>query len=125
MLVPLLPWAIVKVVGEAVNLKLPKASTVNVSVVLALKLPEVPVMVTVAVPSFAVLLAVRVSVLVEVAGFGLNEAVTPFGNPEAASDTLPENPFTGVMVMVLVPLAPPLAMVTTFGEAERLKLCTN
>lgn len=125
MLVPLLPWAIVKVVGEAVNLKLPKASTVNVSVVLAFRLPEVPVMVSVAVPSFAVLLAVRVSVLVEVAGFGLNEAVTPFGNPEAASDTLPENPFTGVMVMVLVPLAPPLAMVTAFGEAERLKLCTN
>jgi hypothetical protein len=124
-LVPLLPWAIVKVVGEAVNLKLPKASTVNVSVVLAFRLPEVPVMVSVAVPSFAVLLAVRVSVLVEVAGFGLNEAVTPFGNPEAASDTLPENPFTGVMVMVLVPLAPPLAMVTAFGEAERLKLCTN
>jgi len=105
--------------------KLPNASTVNVSVVVALRLPEVPVIVTVAVPAFAVLLAVRVSVLVEVAGFGLKEAVTPVGNPEAASVTLPENPPDGVMVIVLVPLAPPLAMVTELGEADRLKLCTE
>ena len=106
-------------------MKLPNASTVNVSVVVALRLPEVPVIVTVAVPAFAVLLAVRVSVLVEVAGFGLKEAVTPVGNPEAASVTLPENPPDGVMVIVLVPLAPPLAMVTELGEADRLKLCTE
>jgi hypothetical protein len=92
-------------------------------VVVALRLPDVPVMVTVTVPVFAVALAVRVRTLLEVAGFGLKAAVTPFGSPEAASVTLPENPFTGVMVMVLVPLAPPFAMVTAFGEAERLKLC--
>src|ERR1700690_959303 len=124
-LVPLLPWATVKVFGAAVRVKLPNPSTVSVMVVVALRLPEVPVMVTVTVPAFAVLLAVRVRVLVEVAGFGLKPAVTPLGNPEAASVTLPENPFCGVMVMVLVPLAPPFAMVTVLGEAERVKLCAS
>lgn len=39
--------------------------------------------------------------------------------------TLPENPFTGVIVMVLVPLAPPFAIATELGEAERVKLCTR
>jgi hypothetical protein len=121
-LLPLLPWATVKVFGEAVSVKLPNAFTVSVMVVVALRLPEIPVIVTVTVPAFAVLLAVRVRVLVEVAGFGLNAAVTPLGSPEAASVTSPENPLTGVMVMVLAPLAPPFAMVTEFGEADKVKL---
>ena len=121
-LVPLLPCAIVKALGEALSVKLPSTSTVSVRVVVALRLPEVPLMVTVTVPALAVLLAVRVRVLVVVAGFGLNVAVTPVGNPVADRETLPENPFTGVMVMVLVPLAPPLAMLTELGEAERVKL---
>jgi hypothetical protein len=98
---------------------------VSVIVVVAVRLPDVPVMVTVVVPAFAVALAVKVKTLVEVAGFGLKEAVTPAGNLELVSVTLPENPLTGVMVMVVVPLAPPLAMLTADGEAERLKLCTK
>jgi len=121
-LVPLLPCATVKLLGKAVRVKLPSASTVSVRVVVSFRLPEVPVMVIVEVPAFAVLAAVRVRMLVEVAGFGLNCAVTPFGSVELDSVTLPENPFTGVMVMVLVPLAPPLAMLTELGEAERVKL---
>ena len=116
MLIPLLPWATVKVFGEAVSVKFPNGFTVNVIVVAALRLPEVPVIVTVAVSFVAVALAVRVRML----GFGLNEAVTPFGSPEAVSVTLPENPLTGVMVTVLVPLAPPCAMATAFGEADRV-----
>jgi len=124
-LVPLLPCATDNAVGEAVMVKVPSASTVSEIVVVAFKLPEVPVIVTVVVPAVADLLAVSVKTLVEVAGFGLNDAVTPLGRPVAANDTLPENPFTGEMVMVLVPLAPPLAMVTALGEAERVKLCTN
>jgi len=67
----------------------------------------VPVTVTVAVPVVAVLLAVSVSELVEVAGLGLNAAVTPFGIPVADKLTLPEKPFDGVMVIVLVPALPP------------------
>ena len=59
-----------------------------------------------AVPVVAVLLAVKVSVLVEVVGFVLNVAVTPLGKPDAASVTLPENPPMSVTVIVLVPLPP-------------------
>jgi hypothetical protein len=56
--------------------------------------PEVPVMVTVFVPSGAELLAVRVSTLLPVAvGFGEKVAVTPLGRPAAARLTLPANPY--------------------------------
>jgi len=61
--------------------------------VVCVKLPEVPVMVTVTVPVVAVLLAVSVKVLVAVAGFGLKDAVTPVGKPEADKLTLPLKPF--------------------------------
>jgi len=80
------------------------------------------VTITVTFPTFAALLAVRVKTLDEVAGFGVKEAVTSLGSPEAASVTLPENPCTGVMVIVLVPLAPPLAMATAFGERRARNL---
>jgi hypothetical protein len=81
------------------------------------KLPEVPVMVTVTVPVVAVLLAVSVNVLVVVAGFVLNDAVTPLGRPEADKVTLPLKPFCGVTVIVLVP-AVPCVIVKLFGDAE-------
>lgn len=54
-------------------------------------------------PVGAVAAAVKIRVLVAVAGFGLKEAVTPFGSPDADSDTADENPFFGVMVIVFVP----------------------
>jgi len=47
--------------------------------VVAVKLPEVPVIVTVAVPVVAVALAVNVSTLVPVVGLVPNVAVTPLG----------------------------------------------
>ena len=77
--------------------------SVSVSGVVCVRLPEVPVTVTVPENGVAVALAVSVSVLLLVAGFGLKAAVTPLGNPEAESDTLPLNPFSGVIVIVLVP----------------------
>jgi hypothetical protein len=98
---------------------------VSVIVVVAFRLPEVPMIVTVKVPEGAVLLAVSVTTLLVVAGFTLKEAVTPVGNPEAAKVTLPENPFTGVIVIVLFPPAAPLATVRAVGDAERLKLCAR
>ena len=117
-LVPLLPCAAtVKVLAGSVSVKFPNAFTVGLSVVVTLRLPEVPVIVTVAFPFVAVALAVRVRVLVEVAGFGLKEAVTPFGSPEAASVTSPENPLIGVMVIVLVPWLP-CVMVKLLGLAD-------
>ena len=83
-----------------------KACTVREIVVALIKLPDVPVMVTVAVPVVAALLAVSVNVLVLVVGFVLNEAVTPVGRADADKVTLPLKPFCGVTAMALVPLVP-------------------
>ena len=70
------------------------------------KLPLVPVTVTVAGLVVAEAEAVRVNVLLAVAGVGLKLAVTPLGRPLAVRATLPLNPLLGVIVMVLVPFAP-------------------
>ena len=80
--------------------------TVNAMVVLAVRLPEVPVIVTVDVPTVAEVLAVSVSTLDPVVGFVPNEAVTPLGRLDAARVTLPLNPFAPVTVMVSVALLP-------------------
>ena len=85
--------------------------------VLLIRLPDVPVTVTEAVPVAAELLAVSVSVLVLVVLLGLNDAVTPLGRPDADKLTLLLKPFCGVTVMVLAPLAP-CVIVRLFGEAE-------
>ena len=69
----------------------------------------------------AVLLAVNVSILVLVAGFGLNEAVTPVGRPDAARVTAPVNPLIGFTMMVLFPLLPCGTVAGDTDEAERLK----
>ncbi len=94
---------------------------VTVILVVALRLPDVPVIVTVVVLRFDVLAAVRVRTLVEVAGFGLKAALTPAGSPEAINVTLPENAFAGVTVMALVAL-PPGSRMTVLNEAVRVKL---
>jgi hypothetical protein len=82
--------------------------------------PEVPVIVTGDIPIVALLLAISVKVLVAVAGFVLNDAVTPLGRPDADKLTLPVKPFWGTMVMLLETLDP-CAMVRLLGDAERLK----
>jgi hypothetical protein len=73
-------------------------------------------MVIVPVPVLAAALAVNVNVLDDVAGFGLNAAVTPLGRPDAARLTLPLNPFAGLIVTVLVPLLP-CTTLNVFGVA--------
>ena len=75
-------------------------------VVEAVVQPEVPVMVIVAAPMVAVLLAVRVSRLLVVAGLVPKEAVTPLGRPLAASVTLPVNPLVPGTEIVSVALLP-------------------
>ena len=63
--------------------------TVNVTeAALWVRLPDVPVMVSVAVPGAAVVLAVSVNTLEVAAGFGLNAAVTPLGRPDTEKVTL-------------------------------------
>ena len=80
------------------------------------RLPEVPVMVTVDVPGVAELAALSVSVLGLVVLARLNDAVTPLGRPDVARATVPVKPFCGVMVIVLLALAP-CATLTLAGDA--------
>jgi hypothetical protein len=86
-------------------------------VVVWVKLPELPVMVTVAGPTVAVLDAVSVRMLVPVVLLGLKDAVTPAGRPVADRATDPVKLLVPLTVMVLVPLLP-CTTFTLLGEAE-------
>ena len=118
--VPELPRATLRLLGDAERLKFGPRFTVREIVVVCVRPPDVPVIVTVKLPVAAVLLAVSVNVLVLVVLLGLNDAETPLGWPEADRLTLPVKPLCRVTVIVLVPLDPWM-MVTLDGEAERLK----
>ena len=85
---------------------MPAGFTVSVIVALLLRVPEVPVIVTLKVPVAAVPLADKVSTLMAVAGFAPKAALTPLGKPDALRFTLPLNPFKGVIVSVVEPDAP-------------------
>lgn len=80
--------------------------TVSCTVVVLVKEPDTPLMVTVEVPTVAVALAVKVSELVVLAGFGEKFAVTPLGRVEVLRVTLPLNPFSGVIETVVEALLP-------------------
>ena len=90
---------------------------VSATVVVCVRVPEMPVIVTVAGPTVAVLAAVNVNVLVPVVLAGLNDAVTPAGNPVALRATEPVNPWRPVTVTVLLPLAPATTL-TLLGVDE-------
>jgi hypothetical protein len=117
-LAPPPPCVMLRLVGDAESVKFGGPVTARVIVAVFVKLPDVPVIVTGTVPRVAVLLAVNDNVLVVVAGFGLNDAVTPLGRPEADKLTGPLKPFCAVTVIVLVPLAPS-AMLILVGDVER------
>ena len=119
-LVPVFPCVMVKELGEAESEKSGAAFTVRVIVVVWVSVPETPVTVSVTVPVAAVLLAVRVSVLAEVALVGLKLAVTPEGSPLTERFTDPLKPFNGFTVMVLVPIFP-CVMASELGDADRVK----
>jgi hypothetical protein len=117
--VPVLPRATLRLLGDAERLKFGPGFTVRAIVVVCVRPPDVPVIVTVTLPVVAVLLAVSVSVLVLVVLPGMKDGVTPLGRPEADKLTLPVKPFCGVTVIVLVPLFP-WVIVRLDGDAERL-----
>ena len=68
--------------------------TPRVRFVVALRLPEVPVMVSVLVPTLTVRLDVSVRVLKLVAGLGEKLALTPLGRPDTDRFTFPVNPYS-------------------------------
>src|SRR5882762_6315423 len=117
--VPVLPRATLRLLGDAERLKFGPRFTVRAIVVVCVRPPDVPVIVTVALPVVAVLLAVSVSVLVLVVLPGLNDPVTPFGRTEVDRLTLLLKPFVGLIVTVLAPLVP-WVRVTLEGDAGRL-----
>ena len=72
----------------------PSVLIVSARVVLAVRTPEVPVMVTVDVPGAALLVAVSVITLYpEETAAGEKDAVTPLGSPDAERAALPVNPY--------------------------------
>jgi hypothetical protein len=104
--VALLPWVIGTVEAVGASTMLGATLTVNAIVVEAVRLPEVPAIVTVAAPRAAVPLAVSVTPLDPVVGLVAKAAVTPLGKPDADRVTLPVNPVAPVTVMVSVAVLP-------------------
>ena len=101
---PEAPWAMARVVGE-IESEMLGVRTVTDTFVLAVREPELPVMVRLYVPGIAEL-SVAVSTLVPVVGFGLNDAVIPLGTPVAASVTLPLKPEAPLTVIEVAAGAP-------------------
>jgi hypothetical protein len=121
-LIPLpMPCVIVTALGvlARVNDGLP-CVMLTPTVVELVNWPDIPVIVTVAGPGVAVELTVKVSVLEVVAGFGLNDAVIPFGSPAAVRLTCPLKPPCGKIDIRLVPLVPS-GMISEFGVAANVK----
>ena len=73
------------------------APMARAKVVVAATAPDLPVIVTLYCPTAAELLAVNISPLDPVVGFGKKDAVTPLGTPDAKRLTPPANPFSGFM----------------------------
>lgn len=95
--------------------------TVTGMVVIAVALPEVPVIVRVKDPLAAVPSAVSVNTLVPVVGLGANAAVIPVGRVDAASVTLPVKPPVSATVMVSVTLLPPAVTLRLGVEGVSVK----
>lgn len=85
-------------------------------VVVAVTLPEVPVIVTVGVPAGSEAAAVKVTTLEPVVGLLPKAAVTPLGRLEAARVTGAVNPFKSRTEMVSVALAPSATDMVDVGD---------
>lgn len=120
-LAPLPPGLTLRLEGAAESVKPGGVVIVSVTVVLTTVAPEVPETVTVAFPMAAFAAAVNVSALLWLLERALKDAVTPVGSPDAARVTVPLKPVCGVIVMVLVPVAPS-ATLTLAGDADSVKV---
>lgn len=127
LIVPVFPVAapgetVKVVVPPEPGAKLGSAVIVSAMLVVALNVPEVPVMVTVtgAEVMVAEVLAVKVSTWVPAAEPATKDPVTPLGRPLMEREIVPEKPPTSVEVIVVVPL-PPWATDNVVGDEERVK----
>jgi hypothetical protein len=91
-LLALAPIAMLRAEGATDKLNLGVPVTASEMVSLLVRLPEVPVMVTVEALDGALAAAVKVTVLLVAVLVGEKAAVTPLGRPEAVSATVPANP---------------------------------
>jgi hypothetical protein len=107
-------------VGEADNVNVGGRVMVSAMLVVADTAPDLPVIVTVVVAAAVEVAAVKVTVLWP-AFMAPKLAITPDGNPEAVNATVLSKPFTAVIAMLLVPLAP-LLRLTLAGVAASVKL---
>jgi hypothetical protein len=93
---------------------------VSATVVVCVRPPEVPVIVTVVRPGVAALVAVSVKTLVPVVFTGLKNAITPAGKPLAVRATEPLKLLMPATAIVLLPLLPGTTL-KLLGEADREK----
>jgi hypothetical protein len=119
-LTPVAPRFTVRLAGLAESVKL-GATTVRTNVVERVSPPPAPLMVTLAVPTAAVLDAAKVNVLLPpVVEVALKVAVTPLGNPVALKATASAKPPVRVMVIALFAVRP-LVTFTFVGLVESAK----
>ena len=86
--------------GDAPTVKSAGAVTTSVAVVVRVKLPLTPVIVSVYVPTGVLVLVITESVAEVVAGFGVKLPVAPAGRPLTVNVTWPVNPLIGVTATV-------------------------
>jgi hypothetical protein len=84
----------------------PALAIVRGNVAVDVNFPDVPVIVTLVVPSGAALVAVKVRTEFPEVGFGEMLALTPLGRPETARLTTPTKPYPSDMGMVLLMVVP-------------------
>jgi hypothetical protein len=85
------------------------------------RVPEVPVIVNVLVPTAAEALAFNNNVACPDVGLGEKDAVTPLGRPETDRFALPLNPYSGVRMIVEVTELPGFNT-NAIGELDRAKV---
>jgi hypothetical protein len=113
-LLPLPPGLRPMLAGDAASVKLGGPTTVIMIAAWLTVVAELPITVTVLVPSIAFAAALNVSV-VRVDDAALNDAVMPVGKPLTEKATVPLNPLCGTTVIVLAPV-PPCVTLSVAGD---------
>jgi len=85
--------------------------------VVSVRLPDLPVTVTVDVPGTAAAVTAKVTATLAGVAPGPNDPTTPAGRPDRLTVTEPAKPLCGVRVSTLFPLAP-IAMLRAAGETD-------